>query len=248
LFGLAVGPFYLGLVVLACLGMLDRGEKGVGRQGDGGTTHESSQNQPETTLCGGHGCGSSGGCGTGACGASSGGACGCSGGSKKASAPKPLPLTPEAKARNEAVQKRNMAIPVANYPGIGPNAPPLPAGLIPNPNAVLPPGAQKLLDAAKSGPPTQPPGTAPAPPAATSGAAAPTPSAAPAATAVPVQLTALPSTAPAPGAVAAPAPATPPNAPAAPINTPVATPPPVPVQAASSPSTMTPVAPADAAK
>lgn len=79
LFSVAVGPFYLVLVVLGCLGVGGRGDLERGRWGD----PQTQKAQAEATMCGGHGCGSAGGCGTGGCGASSGGACGCGGGSKK---------------------------------------------------------------------------------------------------------------------------------------------------------------------
>ncbi|MEQ1749457.1 MAG: hypothetical protein ABL974_08550 [Prosthecobacter sp.] len=106
-----------------------------------------------TSMCGaeGGGCGSSGGCGTGGCGASSGGACGCSGGKKSSkstasSSPK-VPVkkltNAELKLRSDMVQQRAMragAAGAANLPGIGPNGHPLPAGLVPKPGVVLPPG------------------------------------------------------------------------------------------------------------
>ena len=150
LFGVAVGPFYLVLIVLACAGILGKEDHQTMRQG-GGETYQTQRAQAEATMCGGHGCGSAGGCGTGGCGASSGGACGCGGGAKKAPAPKPKPVisTPEAKARAEAMQKRTMSIPTANLPGIGPNAKPLPPGLVPNPNAKLPPGVKPLAPGAE---------------------------------------------------------------------------------------------------
>lgn len=182
LFGVAVGPFYLVLGVLACLGIAGRGDGQTRRQAEGETwgwgDSQSMKAQAEATMCGGHGCGSGAGCGTGGCGASSGGACGCGSGAKKSSTPKAKPAPAisqqEVKARTEAIQKRTMTTPAANLPGIGPDAKPLPPGLTPNPNVELPPSAQKLLDAPKAPVPNPPAPSAGAPlPAAASKPAPP---------------------------------------------------------------------------
>lgn len=191
LFSVAVGPFYLVLAVLACLGIAGRGDGQTRRQGEGETWRlgdgQSMKAQAETTMCGGHGCG------TGGCGASSGGACGCGGGAKKSSTPKAKP-TPaisqqEVKVRTEAIQKRTMTAPPASLPGIGPDAKPLPPGLTPNPNVELPPSAQKLQDAPKA-PATNPPApSAGAPLPAAPSKAAPPSAAIPAVTPAPASET-----------------------------------------------------------
>lgn len=219
LFSLAVGPFYVVLIVLSCAGIL-------GRSGREDLTLPTVAAQPgvypvpaqaDTTMCGGHGCGSAGGCGTSGCGASSGGACGCSGGAKKATPVKPKPVVsaPEAQARTEAIKRRSMTIPTANLPGIGPNARPLPPGVTPNPNVQLPPSAQKLLNAPKPPAPNAAQNPAPNPnpsPASTPAPAVnPAPPPTPPGTTTPLPATTstappLPPSAPSPGQGTPPSP------------------------------------------
>lgn len=130
LFSRRVGPFYLALAVLTWAGLEARhGDREKGRRGwtaaEAGGAH---QPNSQSGLC----------------------ACGKPLGHDKAGAS----TSPEATKRIEALKKRTMSsapsVPAANLPGIGPNAKPLPPGLVPNPNAKLPASAQKPLDSQKA--------------------------------------------------------------------------------------------------
>ncbi|MBK8040871.1 MAG: hypothetical protein IPK22_27615 [Verrucomicrobiaceae bacterium] len=141
LFSRRVGPFYLALALLTWAGLEARlGDREKGRLGEGGSGLAASRSWSAADASSAHQPGSQ----SGLC------ACGKPLGHDKAGAP----TSPEATKRIEALKKRTMSsapfVPAANLPGIGPNAKPLPAGLVPNPNAKLPASAQKLLDSQKA--------------------------------------------------------------------------------------------------
>ena len=144
LFSRRVGPFYLALAVLTWAGLEARhGDREKGRLGEAESGLPASRGWSAADASGAHQPSSQ----SGLC------ACGKPLGHDKAGAPP----SPEATKRIEALKKRTMSaapsVPAANLPGIGPNAKPLPPGLVPNPNAKLPPG---IAPAAPANPPPPP--------------------------------------------------------------------------------------------
>lgn len=149
------GPVILPVYGLAAAGLLwlDGTKNGAGcshcgSDGSGCTScHAETAASPEAKLappsmCGGS-CGSSagGGCGSGGCGKSGGGCgSGCGGGAKKSTAANAKGVAnvniPPPRAKMNPVPPA-----AANLPGLnGPNARPLPAGLVPNAAAAMPEG------------------------------------------------------------------------------------------------------------
>ena len=141
LFSRRVGPFYLALALLGWAGWSERqGDFEMWRRGDSSSGLAAGRGWSAADASGVHQPGSQ----SGLC------ACGKPLGHEKTGAPP----SPEATKRIEALKKRTMSaapsVPAANLPGIGPNARPLPPGLVTNPNAKLPASAQKLLDSQKA--------------------------------------------------------------------------------------------------
>ena len=140
LFSLSGAPLYVALLVIVFIA--NEPLKHGNTAGEGGGSNIS--------MCGaeGGGCGTKGGCGSVGCGSSSGGACGCGSGKKttKTSKTTQTPQTTtrqlsqeELKKRTAEIQERAIKAGISSgLPGIGPNARPLPPGLIPKSGAVIP--------------------------------------------------------------------------------------------------------------
>jgi hypothetical protein len=162
------GPVILPVYGLAAAGLLwlngnknDTGCSHCGSDGDGcSSCHAEAAASPTAKLappsmCGGS-CGSSGGggCGSGGCGKSGGGCgSGCGGGAKKSTTANAKGVAnvniPPPRAKMNPVPPA-----AANLPGLnGPNARPLPAGVVPNAAAAMPAGvapAESVEQSAKS--------------------------------------------------------------------------------------------------
>jgi hypothetical protein len=136
LFSRRVGPFYVALALLGWAGWSERqGDLERGRRGDSSSGLAASRGWA-ADAGGSHQPGKSGLC-----------ACGKPLGHDKGGA---APAAPdEAARRTETLKKRAMKSTPAGpsmsqLPGIGPNAKPLPPGLVPNANAKLPPGVKPV--------------------------------------------------------------------------------------------------------
>lgn len=140
LLGFSGAPFYVALMAFAFIGMTSQETASSGFANDKAQQVQGHVASAAGTTCGsgrGGGCGSAGGCGSGSCGASSGGSCGCASKGKGTASTKSPAKTTAATPR-QLPPRAMPAVAPTNLPGI--NGQPLPAGMVPRPGAVLPPG------------------------------------------------------------------------------------------------------------